>query len=162
MRIKDCLTKPVTVDVECMEWTASPTAEVDRCMLYRRGRRWRVGKRSSCWRAASFAIRPAPRTVRNCQMAASSSCASDNSVPEIRAGSSASRTAARITVPNVRALEFLVTSGGINVAGYGLGPQGWGHFPAGEGLLTDVEPESSEIWLKDAALQYTSLLPLRK
>jgi anti-sigma factor ChrR (cupin superfamily) len=72
------------------------------------------------------------------------------------------QSAARITVPNVRGLEFLVISGSIRVADASLGPQGWGRFPAAEALFAEVGSEGATVWLKDAPLQHTNILPLPK
>jgi hypothetical protein len=67
---------------------------------------------------------------------------------------------ARIIVPNARGLEFVILSGSAHVLGTDLGPQSWGRLPTGAALVAEAGPQGAEVWLKDAPLHHTDILPM--
>ncbi|CDX21005.1 conserved hypothetical protein [Mesorhizobium plurifarium] len=70
------------------------------------------------------------------------------------------RPGSAIKVENHRGLEFLVLSGSLAVEGENMEPQSWGRLPAGKPLEAIIGPEGAQIWIKDAPLQHTDVLPM--
>ena len=67
---------------------------------------------------------------------------------------------ATLTIANERALEFMILSGSVNARGKDLGAQGWGRLPAGVPLVAKAGPGGAQVWIKDAPLRHSDILPM--
>lgn len=65
-----------------------------------------------------------------------------------------------MTLANKRGLEFFLLSGGISIAGEALEAEAWGRLPAGLELTARVGPTGARVWLKEARLRHTDILPM--
>lgn len=224
MLINEDMTKVVLLDAGSMDWIASPSAGVDRRMLYREGDE--VARATSIVRYApgsAFTAHthtggeeilvlegtfqdehgdyPQGSYFRNPPGTSHTPAAADGCVIfvrlwqfrsgdhaqinrppgegdplNLRDGVNSSRLLfqdeaelvlletwavdAILDIPNELGLEFMILRGCATVRDTRLGAQGWGRLPAGEPLVAQAGKHGAQVWIKDAPLRHSDILPM--